>query len=140
MKIPTPLTPYMETIKLVLAVLLGCALLWGYNTVMDWREAAQVGEQRGAKIEATDGIINDGAQADADRTDTDTAIGTGRDVYHTAKEEAKRNEPETAERADRNVPSSVRNAFRSRRLARERFECAGDECDTRPAPTGAAQR
>lgn len=140
MKIPTPATPYIETAKLIGAVLLGCALLWGYNTVMDWREAAQVNEQRGAKIEATDGIITDGAKADADRNDDNNAVNTGRDTYNTAKEEAKRNEPETAVRADRTVPASVRNAFRARRLARERLDCVGNECEARPAAASAAQR
>ena len=135
-----PLTPYAETIKLIIAVLVGCALLWGWNTVMDWREAAQVNERRGDKIIATEGIMNDGAKADADRADDDSAVSTGRETYHNAKEEAKRNEPETADRAMRTVPASVRNAFRARRLARERLDCAGDECQAGPATSRAAQR
>lgn len=140
MKVPTPLTPYIETIKLILAVALGCALLWGGQKVLSWREAAQQGEQRGRTMEATTGIAQDGAKADADRVATGTGVAQGRDQFNHDYDEGVRNEPETAARADRAVPQRVRDSFRERRRSRERLGCAGDECQPRPAEDAPAQR
>lgn len=129
-----------ETVKLILALIIGAAVLFGVQKVLDWREAAQQNEQRGRTITATSGIINDGSKADADRTTTDTGISQGRQEFHDNQQEAKRNEPETAARADRAVPASVRNNFRARRLARERSGCVGDECQARPPASASSER
>lgn len=129
-----------DTVKLLIAVLIGAAVLFGVQTVLDWREGAQVGEQRGRTATATSGIINDGVKADAQRDAVDTGIAQGRDKFNDDYQEAKHNEPETAARADRAVPVSVRNAYRTRRLARERLGCIGSECVGRPKAEDATER
>lgn len=129
-----------ETVKLIIALLIGAAVLFGVQKVLDWREGAQVGEQRGRTATATSGIINDGTKADAQRDTVDTGIAQGRDKFNDNYQEAKRNEPETAARADRSVPVSVRNAYRARRLARERLGCIGSECVGRPEAEDATER
>lgn len=140
MKIPTPLTPYLETIKLVLAVLVGCALLWGGQKVLSWREAAALSEQQGRTAGATVGISQDGAKADADRVATDTGVRQGRDQFNQTYDEANRHEPETAARSDRAVPVRVRDAFRERRLARQRLGCVGEQCEPGPEADAPAER
>lgn len=132
--------PTTDTLKLIGALLLGAALLFGYNTVIGWKEAAQQNVSRGNTMTATSGIVADGAKADAQRADVDTGIAQGRDNFNTNYQEAKRNEPETAARADRSVPDSVRNAYRARRLARERLGCIGSECVGRPEEEDATKR
>lgn len=135
-----PAFAFTETFKLVLALVAGVLLLWVGQTVLSWKEAAQQNEQRGATIETTSAIIDDGAKADQEREQVDGDIATGRATYDNAYQEAKTNEPETAARADRTRPASVRNAFRERRRARERSGCIGDECESRSATTPVAER
>jgi len=129
-----------ETVKLVLAVLLGCALLLGVQTVLDWKQAAQQNEQRGRTLEATSGITNDGQLADANRQATDAGVAQGRDQFNRQLEEGNRNEPETAARGNRSVPASRLRAFRERRLARERLGCVGEQCESRPADPAPTKR
>lgn len=132
--------PTTDTLKLIGALLLGAALLFGYNKVIDWKEAAEQNKSRGNTMTATSGILADGAKADAQRDGVDTGIAQGRDDFNNNYQEAKRNEPETAARADRSVPDSVRNAYRARRLARERLGCIGSECVGRPEEEDSAER
>lgn len=132
MSILSPLKPYTDTIKLIAAVLIGCLFLWAGQKIMSWRDAAQVNEQRGAKIEATTGIVNDSAKADENRATVDTDIATARDTFTRDTTEARRHEPATADRATRPVPDSLRRAYRARRLARQRSGCIGDECGEGP--------
>lgn len=129
-----------ETIKLIIAILFGAAVLWGWQYLVTLQEAAESNEARGNKIEATSGILVDGKKADEDRGKADTAVAAGRDQFQTDYKEAKKNEPATADRSDRPVPSSVRSAFRARRLARERSGCVGDDCQGRPEDAPSAER
>jgi len=129
-----------ETVKFIIAVLIGAAVLFGVQTVLDWREGAQAGEQLRRTATAISGIINDGAEADAQRDTVDMGIARGRDKFNNDYQEAKLNEPETAARAARVVPVSVRNAFRARRLARERSACPDGRCVQGPAPEDATER
>lgn len=109
-----------ETFKLIVAVAIGALVVLGITHYMDLRNRAAVGDQRGTKIEATAGTIADGAQADTRRAERDTGTAQGAQQFTITMQEAERNEPATRNRADTPVPDSVRDAFRARRLARER--------------------
>ena len=145
MNIPNPIKPYTETIKLALAVLLGCGLLWAGQTVLEWREAAQQNEQRGRTMESTAGTIKDGDASTQARQDADHGVAQGRDNFNNTIDEDGNNEPETAVRDSGAVPSSRLRAFEQRRLERERLAAdrlrrAGVERPARSGPTDAPQR
>ena len=129
-----------ETVKLIIAVLIGSALLFGAQTVLDWKQAAQQNEQRGRTMEATSGIVKDDSKNEAQRLVIDVGLLEGRARFNQQLEEDNRNEPETAARGTRNVPDSRLRAFRERRLARERLGCVGDDCQQRSADTPPAER
>jgi uncharacterized SAM-binding protein YcdF (DUF218 family) len=86
-----------------------------------------------AKVEATAGMTQDAVAADSDRAQASEATAAGRTIFieHTTRNEA--NEPHVRSRADQPVPDSVRNAFKARRLARERSGNAAREREARPA-------
>lgn len=129
-----------ETIKLIIAVALGAAVLFFGQRVLDWKEGAEQNEARGRTMEATSGIINDGVRADEDRSVTDDAIADGRDTFNTTTQRDRNNEPQTASRDSAAVPASRLRAFRERRLARERSGCIGEQCEPRSEGATASQR
>ena len=129
-----------ETIKLIIAVIIGAAVLFFGQKVISWKEAADQNEARGRTMEATSGISGDGARADEDRGKTDAGLSAGRDDFNNATEEDRNNEPETAVRDTGNVPASRLRAFRERRLARERLGCAGEQCEPRSEAKDASKR
>lgn len=129
-----------ETVKLIIALVIGCLLFYFGQTVLDWREGAQQNEQRGRTMQATTDIAKDGAKADEQRLFIDVGLLEARARFNQQLEEDKANEPEVAERADRTVPSSRLRAFRERRLARERLGCAGEQCQSRSTEANAPER
>jgi len=129
-----------ETVKLIGAVLVGCAILYGAQTVFDWKEAAAENERRGRTMEATSGIIKDDGKNEAQRLVIDVGLLEARARFNQQLEEDNRNEPETAARGARPVPDSRLRAFRERRLARERLGCAGAECRERSSEAVAPER
>lgn len=129
-----------DTVKLMLLLALGAGLLFGVQTVLDWREAAIQGEQRGRTLAAASGITKDGQQIEAQRLIIDVGLLEARAEFQRQLEEGSAREPETAARATRAVPDSRLRAFRERRLARERLGCAGTQCEERPTPANAAER
>jgi len=115
-------------IGLTVAVILSVGVSLFARDYMDAKRAQAQNEQRGrVLINATAGIER-GVDVDAFLSNNDVVIGTGRETFNRTMQEARRHEPETAARADRAVPVSVRNAYRERRLARERRGCTGSEC------------
>lgn len=145
MNIPTPLTPYVETAKLILAILLGCALLFAGQKVLEWKQAADQNEQRGRTMEATGGIQRDGDSSSAARQDADAGTAQARDDFEHTTEEDRYREPETATRDSGNVPASRLRAFEQRRIARERLaadrlERAGIEREAGPRPKVPSER
>lgn len=132
--------PGEETIKLIVAVIIGCLLLYGAQKVLSWKEAAEQNETRGRTLQSTSGILGDGKKADEDRAQVDTGVTAGKQQFDNDYKEAKANEPATAARADRLVPKRVRDAYRTRRLARERSGCVGDDCAARLESASAQQR
>jgi hypothetical protein len=116
-----------ETIKLALAVLVGCAILYGAQTVFSWKEAAEQNERRGRTLEATSGIIKDESKNEEQRLVIDTGLLEGRARFNQQLEDDN-NEPKIAARGSSAVPDSRLRAFRERRLARERLGCTGAEC------------
>jgi hypothetical protein len=119
-------------IGLIVTILITVALILGSQTVISWKEGYDQNQINTGKLESTSGIIDDGAKADENRAEVDQTVAQGRDQFNQDYEGAMRNEPETAARADRPVPDSVRKAFRERRIARERSGCAGQQCGEGP--------
>lgn len=124
-----------QTAKLILALVLGAAILAFGLWINNLQNKAALADQRGKVIEATVGVTEDGAKDDAQRAKVETGVTTGREEFKATTEKAKRDEPATAARADRPVPASVRNAYRARRLARERS--AGIESERTKEPEAA---
>lgn len=127
-------------IGLIVAVVLAVALSLGANHYMSLREAAAQNEQRGQVLQTTSGIIKDADTTATQRQQEQAQVATGRIDFHATIEEAKRNEPETADRATRTVPASVRNAYRERRLARERLGRASERSEARAGTENAPER
>lgn len=113
---------------LIVALVLGVGMTTAYNHYMNLRDKAQLADSRGTVLETASGTMADGAVADQSAAAVETAVAGAADAFANAINEAKRNEPETADRADRRVPDSVRAAYRARRLARERSGCVQGEC------------
>lgn len=132
----------MTTIELriVLYGLLAVALGAGAMYVSNLREASALSEQRGTTLQTTSAVIDDGTIADQAQAAVVQGIAAGRDQFNNTYSEAKRNEPTVADRANRPVPASVRNAYRERRLARERYGCVRSECQARGQAGDAAER
>ena len=142
---PKILNPYVETIKLVLALLIGVALLLGIQTVNSWRKAAAQNEQRGQTMQATTGITKDGDASQAARREADAGTAQARDTFEGTIEEDARREPETAARDVGVVPASRLRAFEQRRLERERLAHdrlgrAGIKREARPRTEDASER
>jgi hypothetical protein len=129
-----------ETMKLLIAVAIGGIVLWGGQKIISWRTAALQNETRGNVIADTSGNIADGIAAEQKSFKISEGLDLGRIKFQLELLEAKQNEPEVADRADRPVPRSVRNAYRARRLARERLGCAPSECPQGDAADVAPKR
>lgn len=145
MKMPSALTPYTETIKLLLAVALGCGLLFAGQKVLSWREGAQQNEERGRTMEATGGIQRDGDTSSQARGEADAGTAKARDDFESTTEEDRHREPETATRDSSSVPASRLRAFEQRRIARERLAAdrlrrAGVEREARPRAEDSSER
>jgi len=108
-----------ETVKLALTIAIAVGIMLFIGWVGDLQKRAAVGEQRGTKIETTAGTVADGVQADARRAERDTGTTQAATVFERTIVEVER-EPTARDRADTPVPDRVRDAFRERRLARER--------------------
>jgi hypothetical protein len=115
-------------VGLLLALALGVAVAMFGGHYTRLQHAAAQNEGRGLVLENTSAGVADGVDNDQAQAQVDTGLAQGRDTFKTSINEAKRHDPETANRADRVVPERVRNAYRERRLARERLGCAGREC------------
>lgn len=109
---------------MILALVATLALLgilsWGAYVVYHWRAAAMQNESRGRTMEATEGILTDGARSDAARTSEENRVALGRENYDRTMDEAEKKDEATRDWRNAPVPDSVRRAARERRLARER--------------------
>lgn len=122
------MTPTKFYIGLGVALLLGVGIaLFGADYRRLQRASAQ-NEHRGQVLTNASAGAAESIDIDEFQAGYNAALAANRDAFQKAKTEAKRNEPETAARAVRPVPDSVRGAYRERRLARERLGCAGREC------------
>lgn len=121
-------------VGLVLAVLLAVGVSVSVNHYVDLRKASAQNEIRQGVLTATTAGVEVGVNNQREQDDIDSAIAKGARDFTITLQEAKRNDPTTADRAVRPVPDSVRNAYRQRRLARERSGCAGSECEARRSP------
>lgn len=113
---------------LLLAVIVSVGVSLFAGHYRELQRAAATNELRGGVLTNASAGINRGVDIDNFLSSNDVVIGTGREAFTHTIAEAKRHEPEVADRADRPVPASVRNAYRERRLARERRGCPAGEC------------
>lgn len=127
-------------LRIVLYGLLAVAIAAGAMYVSNLREASALSEQRGTTLQTTSAVIDDGAIADQAQAAVAQGIAAGRDQFTETYNEAKRHEPTVADRADRPVAASVRDAYRQRRLARERSGCVRSECEARGQAGDATER
>lgn len=135
-----PFADIRVIIGLIVTLLIAIALTIGGQKVLSWREGALQNETKKETFKAASGIIEDGAKADEQRDTVDQAVGEGRGQFIYDYQGAMRNEPETAARADTVLRDGVRNAFRARRLARERSGCTGEQCEQGLADPKTAER
>lgn len=140
MSATNPFADIKVIIGLIVTILITVGLIIGGQTVMSWKKGYEQNQINTGKLESTSGIISDGAKADEDRSDVDQTVDQARDQFNDNYRGAMQNEPETAARADRPVPDSVRDAFRQRRIARERSGCAGQQCGEGPSAQTPAKR
>jgi hypothetical protein len=103
-------------LRIIALLLCGVLAFFGYQHYSDLVRRAQQGELRGDKIERTDAIMGLGQRADTEKTTTEARVAETRIIY----QEAKRHEPELADRSTRPLPASLRRLACERRLARER--------------------
>lgn len=140
-----PYLPSKETLKLIGAILIGAAVLYGYQTVIGWKEAAEHSKQQTRTAEATSGIMGDGDASASARDEANKGGATNRQHFEDTLDEDGHNEPETASRDAGNVPASRLRAFEQRRLERERLVCdrlrrSGLECEARSGTEDTSKR
>lgn len=135
-----PFSDIKVIISIVTAALVAAALVIGLQTVSSWKEGFDQNKVKTETLKATSGIIQDGSKADEERTTVDQSVGEARGQFQQDYQGAMRHEPETAARADAVLRDGVRNAFRARRLARERSGCSGEQCGERSQASTAAER
>jgi acyl-CoA synthetase (AMP-forming)/AMP-acid ligase II len=117
--------------QIVAAALIALAVVFLFSHYRNLKEAAAVSDVREQVLTNASAGVSDGVDIDAQQQAYAQGLAYARATFKDQKDEAKRNEPETADRAVRAIPDSVRNAARQRRLARERLGCAGRECEER---------
>lgn len=129
-----------ETLKFLVALLIGGAILWVGQIVMGWKEAHDLSKQQMRTAEATSGILKDEKASMEEQDKQSSVLIAGRERFTARTEEAKQNDPTVAERANRPVPDSLRRAYRERRLSRERLGCFGENCGKELAADAASER
>lgn len=107
-------------VALIATVVVAVLLSFGVNHYVGLRNAAAQNESRGQVIATTSEQNKDNDTVAEQAREENTHVATAREEFKVTIQEAKRNEPATATRATNAVPDSVRNAYRQRRLARER--------------------
>jgi uncharacterized membrane protein YraQ (UPF0718 family) len=127
-------------IGLVVAILLSVAVSYFWQDYRSAKQAELQNVSRGRVLENTSATIDDGAIAEAVAEEVDRVLSSSRTEFTDNQTKAKANEPETAHRATRTVPVSVRNNFKQRRLARERFGCVPGECEASDQAGNAPER
>ena len=113
---------------LVTAILLSIFVTIGAQQVMSWKHGAEAGAQRKQTAGAASAITTAQPVYQDQQHSLDQGIAQGRNTFHDDMEKARNEDPDLRTRATAPVNDRVRDAFRKRRLARERLGCAGDEC------------
>lgn len=140
-----PYLPSKDTLKLIGALVIGAAVLFGYQTVIGWKEAADLSKQQTRTAEATSDIMGDGNASASARDEANQGGATNRQHFEDTLEEDGHNEPETASRDAGIVPASRLRAFEQRRLERERLVCdrlrrSGVQCEARSGSKNSSER
>lgn len=124
---------------ILLVILVGCGV-FGISRVKSWYDAAQQNKQAQRTLQTTSGLVEDGLHADRNRASRDQGLANAREDFNRRYNEDRRNDPEIASRADRVVPQRVRDNFHTRRIARERLGCAGEQCGKGPEDNSTSER
>lgn len=127
-------------IGLVLAVVLAVVVSLFAGEYRSGQEAKMVADQQVRTMQSTSAGVSEGLRIDEFQAGFNMAQQANRNAFQQSKNEAIAREPETAARATRTVPDSVRNAYRARRIARERSGCVGVECQQDDSTSVAAER
>lgn len=132
--------PYKDTLKLILALVIGAVVLFAFQTIKSWKDAADLSKQQTRTAEATSGILEDGQKSDKERQAENNGLSHGRESFNAAIQKASQSDKSVSDRASQPVPPSVLDAYRERRLTRDRFGCAGAGCGAEPEADAAAKR
>lgn len=124
--------PSKDTLKLIGALLIGGVILFAYQKISSWKAAADLSVQQTRTAEATTGIIGDGAKSDKERQAESDGLSSGRESFNASIQKARQSDQSLLHRASQPVPPSVLDAYRQRRLTRDRFGCAGAGCGAQP--------
>lgn len=112
--------PYKIGAAIIATVVITLLVSYGINEFNDLRRAAAKSELQDSKAVTTEGILQDAGVAQQETQKVEIRVSDGRSAYHAAEQEAIKNEPDTRNWRDEPTRSSLRNAARERRLARER--------------------
>jgi len=112
--------PYKIGAAIIATVVITALASYGVSEVNDLRRAAAKSELQDSKAVTTEGILQDAEVAQQGTQRVEIRVSDGRSAYHVAEQEAIKNEPDTRNWRDEPTRSSLRNAARERRLARER--------------------
>jgi len=108
-------------IALVIVLVMAVTLTIVGLKIAGWKADAAVGEQRGAKINATSNIISDGAEEQKKADAIDTGVIGAKNVYGESYAKEYQTNPVVRNWADGIRPDSLRKLAKERRIARERF-------------------
>lgn len=117
-------------VGLVATVILAVLFVLGFNYYATAQRNKWKAEVREQAIEVTRDALKAAKPVDVQRAVIDAAPQVPRVVFLETMTEAKKNDPQVADRADSAVPASVRAAYRERRIARERY--LGGEANNDP--------
>lgn len=134
------MSPFKLYVGLAVAILLSVGATLFYHHYQSLVEAAHLAEVRKGTAANASATVIDGQAADTAAQKVEFVLTDTRDTFTHNQSKAKANEPETAQRADRVVPVSVRNNFKQRRLARERLGCVSVQCEAGDAAGNPSER
>ena len=131
------LTLILYAIGAILIAVGVSVMMDNYN---DGQRAEAIVEETKPIVANTDTTIQEGLVEETARKAYELGVANARQEFKQQQAEDKRNEPETAARADRAVPRSVLNNFAKRRAARERLACPQGQCAEGDTAKDAPQR
>ena len=134
------MTGLTETVKLIIALIIGALLLSGITYLGVLRQRAELGKKAQGTLVTTEGMQQDGAKAQEVVHRFEVDITTAAQEFEQRQSDGEQQDENVAARANNAVPVSVRDNFRQRRLARDRSQRAALERLGAPEAQDAGQR